>query len=226
MEAKPIVQDFLGHPVRVFRTEFQVEMTPRNTGSSSEIGSHNETQSPFIFTFPTLAIPFPDFCRGIGQREQNIRRMIQLSEEVFAGLWRVEQIPDALGRMRPTILMAQEMVDGLIMKLHTSRIQDEATRQRVIEFQRFVMFTLSLIRRRKILPIRDTALAMGDIPEPYRNMLTMKSSTELATMVKAQAAAEGKCKQTIYSKLNRYRGGNVITATGRPRKRRLSKITE
>lgn len=155
----PIVTHFLDKPVRFFPMVFEIEMRGHNAPqpsfkNSKEIGYHNDTQSwSKKVVIETQAIPLPDYCTAIGVAENNIRRMINISNETFKSFYRIEPIPDALGRIRETIIMAQEMVDGLTFKLHTSRIKDPQTRERVIEFQKWAMIMLGMIRRGQLRPI-------------------------------------------------------------------------
>ena len=208
-DVKPVMQHFLGKPVRVFRATFQVGM-----------GSRNMTSSSRVFTLQTYAIPLPDLCNSIGILEHGLRQMIKQSEEVFAGLYRTEPLLDALGRMQQTILLSQEMVDGLVFKLSTSRIKDPETRARVVEFQRFVMLTIGLIRKGKLKAVHDPAQALASTPPAYQDLLLLTSGRDLRQGVDALAAEEGKSTSTVYRKLLQYRGNTVITKTGQPRKRR------
>lgn len=210
MENKPVVQNFLGKPVRFYKTVFELEM-----------GSCNVTPSSRKFKLETIAVPLPDYCSAIGILEHGLRQMIQLSEEVFKGLYRTEIIPDALGRNQPTIIMAQEMVDGLTFKIHTSRIKDPETRNQVIDFQRFIMLTIGLIRRGKLLSTHDLATSFS-CPPDYQNLLTLPSGRDLKRAVGMVADKEGLSAETVYRKLRRIRGSNVINARGVPRKQRAA----
>lgn len=210
MENKPVVQNFLCKPVRFYKATFEVEMTPCNGGSSY----HN-------FNLETWAIPLPDFCKAIGYRSTKVTELIKSSSDVFQGLYRMEQIPDALGRMQNTIVMAQEMVDGLVFKLHTSRIDDEQTRNQVIDFQRFIMLTIGLIRRGKLKMTHDLAASFA-CPPDYQNLLMLPSGRDLKRAVGMVADKEGVSSETVYRKLRRLRGSNVINARGVPRKQRAA----
>jgi hypothetical protein len=101
----PIIQNFFGRPVRFFKAEFWVEI---------EKGLGGYRTPPILIS--SWGIPFPDFCDAIGQDKKEVRRKIKLDKEVYEGLYITVPIPDALGRLRPTILMAQEMCDFDCMK--------------------------------------------------------------------------------------------------------------
>lgn len=224
MDTRPIIQSFFGTPVRFYKTTFEVEMRSRNMTSRAKIGSRYVTQSLDKFTVETIAIPLPDFCSALGLKEHGLRQMIRLSEETFKDLYRTEQIPDALGRMRKTIILSQEMVDGLVFKLHTSRIKDPNTRVQVVDFQRWIMLTVGLIRRGKFKVTRDLAGAFKQAPPEYRDLLSLPSGRDLARMVHIQASAEGIRPETVYRKLRLIRGGNVVKESGEPRKKRVAYI--
>lgn len=229
MENKPVVQNFLGKPVRFYKTTFGVEMTPRNTGSSmreayskqTEMRGRNAPSSRNIFTVETYAIPFPDFCQAIGYDERSVTKLIRSSRDVFEGLHRVEKIPDSLGRIQSTIMLSQEMADGLVFKISTSRIKDEATRNQVIDFQRFIMLTIGLIRRGKLKMTHDLATSFS-CPPDYQNLLTLPSGRDLKRAVGVVADREGISAETVYRKLRRLRGSNVINSRGIPRKQRAA----
>jgi len=224
MDTKPVVQNFLGKAVRFYKASFEVEMTPRKTGSCNvtppiESSRRNAYSTNRNFTFETWAIPFPDFCAAVGYDKKSVLDLINGSADVFADFYRIEQIPDIRGRRQKTILMAQEMADALAFKLSVSRIKDTETRARVIEFQRWVIFTFALIRRGKLKTTRDISVSFS-CPPDYQNLLSLASGQDLARAVAAVADKEGTAPVTVYRKLRRLRGTNVINARGVPRKQR------
>lgn len=222
MENRPIVQNFLGKPIRFYKTKFRLEIRGHNaTQSEAEMRCCNVTSSTHSFTLETLAIPFPDFCSALGYAEEAVRRIIDNSRDVFDGFYRHEIITDALGRNQKTIILSQEMVDGLVFKLSTSRIKDPLIRSRVIEFQRWVVITIGLIRRGKLKMTHDLATSFS-CPPDYQNLLMLPSGRDLKRAVGMVADKEGVSAETVYRKLRRLRGSNVINARGVPRKQRAS----
>ena len=137
MDTKPVVQNFLGKPVRFYKTSFELEMGPCNVTPSplntpqprTEMRGRYAPSSSRIFHIETYD-------------ERAVTKLIRSSRDVFEGLHRVEKIPDSLGRMQSTIMLSQEMADGLVFKISTSRIKDLKTRNQVIAFQRFIMLTI------------------------------------------------------------------------------------
>lgn len=188
------------------------------------MSTRNAYSSLTTFTVETIAIPLPDFCDAVGYNKSWILNLIKSSADAFDGLYRTEAIPDALGRMQKTILLSQEMVDGLVFKLHTSRIKDPNTRAQVVDFQRWIMLTVGLIRRGKFKVTRDLAGAFKQAPPEYRDLLSLPSGRDLARMVHIQASAEGVRPETVYRKLRLIRGGNVVKESGEPRKKRVAYI--
>lgn len=215
MDALPVIKPFFGKPVRFFKTSFEVEIEAelmgRNTPSASE-----------KITIETWAIPFPDYCAAIDRPEKDIRRMIRISDEVFSPFYRIENILDRNSvQKRGTILMAQEMVNGLTLKLSTSRISDPEARARVVNFQRWVMIRLGLIRSGRVRPVRWN---IGeDVPPEYIEALGLPSGKEASEAVGAIAEKEGKSRATIYRRLQTIRGTSAVTAKGRPRRTRADK---
>jgi len=228
MDTKPVVQNFLGKPVRFYKTSFELEMGPCNVTPSplntpqprTEMRGRYAPSSSRIFHIETYAIPFPDFCQAVGYDERAVTKLIRSSRDVFEGLHRVEKIPDSLGRMQSTIMLSQEMADGLVFKISTSRIKDLKTRNQVIAFQRFIMLTIGLIRRGKLKATHNLETSFS-CPPDYQNLLSLPSGSDLARAVGMVADKEGTSPVTVYRKLRRLRGSNVINARGVPRKQRI-----
>ncbi|MBC6928105.1 MAG: hypothetical protein DWB56_03900 [Candidatus Jettenia sp.] len=223
----PSEMDIRGHNDSQSRGNNQETGSCNTTPSPQEIGYHNDTQSwSRKVVMETQAIPLPDYCTAIGVAENNIRRMINLSKDTFKSFYRVEPIPDALGRIQETIIMAQEMVDGLTFKLHTSRIKDPQTRERVIEFQKWVMIMLGMIRRGQLRPVHVPKDA--GIPHQVYDFLALK---EYKGRGKFQQQA---CRELGWSKGKFYRMVEVAEKsscippeatklTGQPRRPRSDK---
>ena len=154
--------------------------------------------------------------------------MINLSNETFKFFYRVEPIPDALGRIQETIIMAQEMVDGLTFKLHTSRINDPGTRARVIEFQKWAMLMLGMIRRGQLRPIHVSKDA--SIPHQAYDFLALKEHKARGKFQKHACEELGWSKSKFYKMVDLARKScNMLPEptkkTGQPKKTRCDKGT-
>jgi hypothetical protein len=198
----PIIQDFLGTPMRFFETSFHIDLTP-------PIGGHYDPQSYPPYEMKTWAIPRSDFCRAIGIDETDIRRMINLSHEVFKPLYVKKSIPDALGRYRPTVLMAREMCMLILARLHTSRIKDQDIRQTIISFQRWVMIMFNEIGKGRFRPARF--LKPDEARTAYLAGALGSGRAETYRAVSDLAAEEKRSPKTIYRRLQLVRGSNAIT---------------
>jgi hypothetical protein len=77
MDTLPVVQNFFGKPVRFFKADFWVEEHCRN-----------DNAPPMNFMLETWAIPLPDYAKAIGYGVEHIWRIIQRSDETFAGFYR------------------------------------------------------------------------------------------------------------------------------------------
>jgi hypothetical protein len=205
MNQLPIIQTFFGKPVRFFEADFEIEMGGRNGPPSSN-----------KIILKTWATPFPDYCRAVGYQEREITKIINRNPDLFDGFFRLEVLPDSLGRLQKTILMAQAMCDMITARLQASRIKDPATREMVIDFQRWVIFAFEAIRTGKLRPVRWHK-GMDVRPE-YMRILSLPCGAATMDAVKALAAVEKKSIQRIYRRLKDVRGTNAITARGIPRK--------
>jgi DNA-binding transcriptional ArsR family regulator len=206
MNTMPIIQSFLGSPVRFFQAEFAPTWGGYYTPPS----------------FDTWAIPFPDFCEAIRQEEKEVRRKIKLDDEVFSGLYRTEAIIDRKGiQRRATILMAYEMCLLIIAKLQTSRIKDPSLRANIIRFQQWIMGIFYMIRTRRLRPARWAKLI--DVDQKYLPLLSIPSGRDHKKQVIELAQAENKSLQTIYRHLKSIRRSNIITRKGQPRRTRIYK---
>lgn len=203
----PIIQSFFGTVVRFFNAEFKMEMR-----------HHYDTPSPTEIVIKTWAVALPDYATSIGYPEHLIRRMIRLNNEVFRHLWRIEQIPDVLGRIQPTILMAQAMCDMLATNLYTSRIKDPSKRAAIIRFQQWTMIVFDMIRMGKLRPARWPQRT--NVSQKYLPLLSIPSGKFHREKIIELAREEGRCLNTIYRRLKLVRGSNIITAKGKPRKSR------
>jgi len=239
MNKMPIIQNFFGTPVRFFKTEFDMEMTPHYEGSSPKLvlemgsrkmtpstskkdvamGCRYNTPSGAKISIQTWAIPLPDFCKALNQNPFNITRMIKGNSDVFEGLYRTEKIADALGRMQPTFLMALEMCQMLVAKLHTSRLKDPQIKALVVGFQRYLTFTFYLINTRQLRPARWPK--NGEAIDPrYLHSLSIPSGCEHKVLIQAIAKEEDFSENTSYRRAHKVRGSNIITAKGKPRRTR------
>lgn len=225
MDILPVVQNFFGKPVRFFKAEFQVETHHRYGGTSIE--NQTETHSCYTnasyanFTLETWAIPLPDYSQAIGYPTAQIFDLIKRNKETFAGFYRQETIPDALGRRQNTILMAVEMCDMITAKLHTSRIKNPETRAAVIQFQRWVILMFGLIRRGRLRPIRW--IQSKEAPPEYFAVLSLPSGRETRRAVLALAKKDNITEQQVYRRIQKFTGTNMITAKGMPRRHRSDK---
>ncbi|MDG6005521.1 MAG: hypothetical protein E3K29_06690 [Candidatus Brocadia sp.] len=234
----PIITHFLGAPVRFFPMTFEIEMRTHYETSSrdknqamwsssyQEIRCRYDTQSFNKIPIETWAIPFPDYCKSINYSEEAIKRIIKRNNDTFKTFYRVEPIPDALGRIGETIIMAQEMVDGITFKLHTSRIKDPQTRERVIEFQKWVMIMLGMIRRGQLRPIRVPKDA--SIPHQVYDFLALKEYRGRGKFQKQACEALGWSQAKFYKMVDLARKScdmlpELNKKTGQPRKPRLDK---
>jgi len=209
MDDRPVIQNFLGKPVRFFKDSFQVELPLREGNLSVR-----------VFALKTYATPLPDFCSAIGCKESRVISLIESSREVFQGLYRTERLPDIHGRIQPCILMAQELVEILISKILAAAGKDPLTRARMFKFQRWFMLTVGLIRNGKFQFIRNSFNQFKEATQEYRDILFLRSGHEIALRVKAIAEKEGVYPSTVYARLRQMRGGNVINGKGVPRKTR------
>jgi len=205
MNTLPIIQTFFDKPVRFFEAEFTPEMH-----------SYNGNASPIKKLLETWAIPLPDYARAIGYPIPKIFEMIKRNIGVFEGFYRTEPIPDSLGRMQQTIIMAVEMCDGLNMKLHTTRLKDPNVREMVTRFQRWVLFAFHLIRTGKLRGVRWN---IGkEIPSEILRILSLPSGRETSNAVKEFSEKEGISKAQGYHRLQQVRGSNSLTVKGIPKR--------
>lgn len=206
MNSLPIIQTFFDTPVRFFKAEFAIEMRSRHG-------------VPILIE--TYAVPFPDFCRAVSYREDKIRALINRSNEVFKPFYKIELIPDALGRLQKTIVMAQEMCDMLMIKIEPSRIKDVEKRTMIIDFQKWVMYAFHLIRTGRLRPARWNP--GENFSSDYLGLLSLPPGRETKKAVLELVEKESKSYQTIYRRLQKVRGSNAITGKGLPKKTRSDK---
>lgn len=204
MDTLPVIQNFFGKPVRFFKAEFKME-----------IRGHHAPQSPEKITIETWGVPFPDFCRSIEKSEKDIRRMINLSDDVFRPFYRIEHIPDALGRQRTTILMAYEMCMLLAARLNTSKIKDADLKEKIVQFQQWIMIVFHMIRRGKLRPVRMYRGA--ESPPDYLSILSLPSGRETRKAVIELARKESVTEQQIYRRFQKLTGENMRTRKGNPK---------
>lgn len=209
MTTLPIIQTFFDKPVRFFKTSFELE-----------IRGHDAPQSSRKVIIETWAIPFPDYCRAIEKPEKDIRRMINLNDEVFRPFYCTEQIMDAVGRVRTTILMAQEMCDMLTARLETSRIKDPAMKAMVINFQKNLMYAFHMLRTGRLRAAHWNHGA--EVPPKYMRALSLTSGRDLRDTVMELALADGISTTSMYRRLQTVRGSNAITSKGTPKKRKCT----
>jgi hypothetical protein len=208
MDSRQVIQCFRGKPVRFFRATFETEINPQS-----------ESVSRQKLKIQTYAVPLIDLCNATGCDKALVMRHFEALKETYHGLFTNETLPDTTGKSQPSILMAYEMVIGVASSLITSRIND-LSRARVIDFQRWVLQIISLIRRRKLQFFTNPYNVFKNAPAVYIEMLQMVSGAHLSRKVTIQAETEGITREQIYRRLHQMRGGNVITTKGVPRKMR------
>jgi hypothetical protein len=220
------------------------EMTVHDGRSSPEnlreMGSRNVTPSlikkrikyiisnlpPHIawHTRERIGIPLPDFCFAIGYPEHGIRQMLKRNPESFEGYWTILPIPDALGRMQPTIILFEEAIVGLTMMLQASRLKNPAVRQSVIHFKRLGMELIPAIRRGEIKPVRVLNKIEGILPEYYEALQSVGYAR--AKRIKELAETDGITRATVCRRLKLINGGqNLPTKKGEPKKSPQTKDT-
>ena len=178
---------------------------------------HNDNTGLNKILIKTWAIPLPDYANAVGYEETLIRRIIRLNPDSFRDFYRTEFIPDRVtGQRRKTILMAIEMCDALTMRLQASRIKDPETRQRVINFQRWIIIAFHLLRTGRVRPVRWCL--DREIPPEYIEALGMPSGRERRKLIQEIAKREGKSEQQIYRRLQNLSGSNTITRSGKPKR--------
>ncbi|NLI12193.1 MAG: hypothetical protein GX425_06130 [Peptococcaceae bacterium] len=112
-------------------------------------------------------MPVPDLVEAMEYDKAAIWRSIDRSKEVFEGGVVVTTIPSAGGPQKTTCL-TRDGVIGLLMKLSTGRIKDPAKRQMIVNFQRWVMRTISEI-------LQEAAGPAQAVQEQQRNAWTEDS---------------------------------------------------
>ena len=213
MNQLPIIQTFFGKPVRFFKVIFEVSMTPCYRGDMNHC---NGGASPAQFILKTWGIPLPDYANAVGYNIRTIDKMIRGNKDLFAPFYRLEVLPDSLGRLQKTILIAHGMCDMITARLTASRIKDPDTREMVIDFQRWMIFAFEAIRTGKLRPVRwHKGL---DVSPEYMRILSLPPGTATMNAVKELAAVEKRSIQQIYRRLKVVRGTNAITHKGTPKK--------
>lgn len=207
MDNRQVVQNFFGKPVRIFKATFKVDPHTRNFSQPHQ-----------KFTIETYGMPLPDFCSAVSYDQSHVMSLVYSYREAFQGLYCIESIPDKSGRLQPTVIMALEMVECLFFQLYTQDVSTHLPRTKMIRFWRQLLLTISLIRSRKLMFTHDPFTAFKAASPEYRDLLLMRSSREFALLVKARAETEGVTKETVYRRLRRMRGSNVINGKGLPRK--------
>ncbi len=226
----PIVTHFLNTPVRFFPMQVEREMGSCNVTPSPDknqaMGSYYTTPSHTKITIETQAIPLPDYARAIDYKEHGIRQMIAKNDDLFRQFYKTEIIPDSIGRLQPTILMAVEMCDMLTAKLHTSRIKDPVVRSKVIEFQLWTMLIFGMIRLGQLRPVHVPKDA--SIPHQVYDFLALKEYKGRGKFQEKACKELGWHKSKFYKMVDLARKSCSILPestkkTGKPKKTRADK---
>jgi hypothetical protein len=208
MDNCQVIQCFRGKPVRFFRATFETDVNSRSGYVSQQ-----------KFQLQTYALPLIDFCNACGCDKAHMMKHFEALKETFQGLFITESLSDTTGKLQPGIIMAHEMVIGLASSLCASPIES-LTRARLIDFQRWMLRVVSLIRKGNLNFTNHPFNIFKNAPPKWVELLSLRSGHMLAAQVKAIAREEGISAEHAYRRLNQMRGGNVLTAKGIPRKKR------
>ena len=160
-----------------------------------------------------IGIPMSDFAEAVNYSIQAIHQMFIRNPESFEGYWTTLPIPDALGRMQQTIILFEEAIVGLTMKLQETRLKDPAVKEAVIKFKRWVMEIIPAIRRGEIRPVRVLNKIEGFLPE-YCEAIQSVGYDRSDKVADIAEKDEVTCA-TIYSRLKLINGGqNLPTKKG------------
>jgi len=103
-------------------------------------------------------IPVNDIADGIGYDRDNLRRMLVKNKEQFQPYMVNVIIPSSDGNEHSSNGLLRDGVFGVFMKLQSGRIKDPARRQRILDFQHWVMEAIGKIMDG--LPVESTSLAI------------------------------------------------------------------
>lgn len=169
------------------------------------------------YTHERIGLPLSDFSEAIGYDLAALWKMLQRNPRSFEGYWTMLPIPDSLGRMQNTIILFEEAVVGLTMKLQETRLKNPLIEDAVIRFKRWVMELIPAIRRGEIRPVRILA-KIGDAITEYHEAIQRQGYARSEKMKELQEKY-GVSHATVYRRCKALTGGkNLPTKSGEPKK--------